>query len=51
MENIAATGADVVLAGNPGCLLQLEQGSRVHGVRVRVMHPMELLAEVYRARD
>lgn len=51
MENIAATGADAVLAGNPGCLLQLEQGRRKYRVSVRVMHPMELLAEVYRAGD
>jgi glycolate oxidase iron-sulfur subunit len=47
-KHIAATGAAIVATGNPGCLLQLEQGMRnAHLNGVRVCHPVELLAEAY----
>jgi glycolate oxidase iron-sulfur subunit len=50
LDHIAATGADVVASGNPGCLLQIEQGMRRDPrlTHVRCCHPMELLAEAYR---
>jgi glycolate oxidase iron-sulfur subunit len=51
LDHIASTGATVVASGNPGCLLQLEMGirsdPRLSGVRT--CHPVELLAEAYRA--
>jgi glycolate oxidase iron-sulfur subunit len=51
LGHIAATGAQVLASGNPGCLLQLEMGmrgdSRFRGVRT--CHPIELLAEAYAA--
>ena len=47
MEHIAASGADIVATGNPGCLLQLRLGAQDHEVSVRVVHPIELLAEAY----
>jgi len=50
LANIAATGAEVVLAGNPGCLLQLEAGIRRTGLKAKVLHPVQLLAAAYRAR-
>ena len=31
MENVLATGTDCVVAGNPGCLLQLNVGLKQHG--------------------
>jgi Fe-S oxidoreductase len=46
MESIRATGASVVVAPNPGCMLQLRYGARRFGVDVRVVHLMDLLDEV-----
>lgn len=49
LENVRDTGATTVTTGNPGCLLQLEQGStRDGGAPLRVAHPVSLLAEAYR---
>ncbi len=45
MEAIRATGAQVVIAPNPGCMLQLRYGARRFGVSVRVMHLMDVLDE------
>lgn len=41
------TGAETVLAANPGCILQLEAGIRQTGLNMTVMHPIELLAKAY----
>jgi len=49
LANVAATQADIVATGNPGCLLQLEAGVREQGLRIQVRHPVELLDEAYRA--
>jgi glycolate oxidase iron-sulfur subunit len=46
MEAIRATGAPVVVAPNPGCMLQLRYGAQRFRVPVRVMHLMDLLDEV-----
>jgi glycolate oxidase iron-sulfur subunit len=50
LDHIAATGASVLASGNPGCLLQLENGMRRDPrlAEVRACHPVELLAEAYR---
>jgi glycolate oxidase iron-sulfur subunit len=50
LDHIAGTGATVLATGNPGCLLQIEQGMRRDPrlAEVRVCHPVELLAEAYR---
>jgi len=50
LDHIAATGASVLASGNPGCLLQLENGMRRDPrlAHVRACHPVELLAEAYR---
>jgi glycolate oxidase iron-sulfur subunit len=37
----------VIASGNPGCLIQLHTGARRWGLRARVVHPIELLAEAY----
>jgi glycolate oxidase iron-sulfur subunit len=50
LDNVAATGARIVATANPGCHLQLENGLRARGnTEIRVMHPVVLLAEAYRA--
>jgi len=48
VENILSTGADIVLAGNAGCLLQIAQHLRQGKHPVRAMHPMDLLDMSYR---
>jgi glycolate oxidase iron-sulfur subunit len=50
LDHIAATGADVVATGNPGCLLQIQNGLRARGSSVTVAHPVSLLARAYRSR-
>jgi len=44
LDNIAASGAEVLVTGNPGCLLQLKKGLADHLPEVRIMHLTELLA-------
>jgi glycolate oxidase iron-sulfur subunit len=44
LDEIAAAGVDVVVAVNPGCQRQLEQGLAGRGSAVRVLHLAELLA-------
>lgn len=48
LANIAATGAEVVATGNPGCSVQLEAGLRGQGSKAVVVHPITLLARAYR---
>ena len=48
MRNLAATKADVVAVGNVGCAIQLSAGIRARGLRMRVLHPVSLLAAAYR---
>ena len=47
LRNIAATGAELVATGNPGCMMQIGAGLRRAGIRARVVHPVELLDEGY----
>jgi glycolate oxidase iron-sulfur subunit len=47
MQSVKATGADVIATANPGCMLQLEAGARLHGHGQRVAHVVELLDEAY----
>jgi glycolate oxidase iron-sulfur subunit len=51
MNHIRSTGATVVANGNSGCLLQLINGAKKHGLNIRVAHPVTLLAEAYRQAD
>jgi len=45
VNNIAATGAEVVVTANPGCMLQLQAGLRRAGLAVRVVHTTQVLDE------
>jgi glycolate oxidase iron-sulfur subunit len=49
LKHIKSTGASVVATGNPGCLLQIINGASEQGLNLRVVHPITLLAEAYRA--
>ncbi len=48
LRHIAATGAQIVATGNPGCLGQLASGAKRFGMNVAVVHPISLLAKAYR---
>lgn len=49
MAAVARTEADVVVAPNPGCMLQLAAGARAHRLRVEVRHLVDLLDQAYAA--
>jgi len=48
IKHIRSTSAEVVATGNPGCLLQIINGAARDGLKLRVAHPVTLLAEAYR---
>ncbi len=49
ITNIAATQADIIATGNPGCMMQIALGVREHGMNMQVVHPVQLLDEAYHA--
>jgi glycolate oxidase iron-sulfur subunit len=49
MASVNVTKAGVIATANPGCMLQLRAGVRLHGDKQRVMHVVEILDEAYRA--
>ncbi|HKW96970.1 MAG TPA: heterodisulfide reductase-related iron-sulfur binding cluster [Bryobacteraceae bacterium] len=48
MQNVNSTGAEIIATANPGCMLQLEAGVRIHGKGQGVVHVVEILDEAYR---
>jgi glycolate oxidase iron-sulfur subunit len=51
MDSVNATGAPVIAASNPGCMLQLRAGVQKFGQGQRVAHVIEILDEAYRAAE
>jgi glycolate oxidase iron-sulfur subunit len=49
IDNVIATKAQTIVASNPGCIIQLLHGVRQRGVRMDVIHPVDLLDLAYRA--
>jgi glycolate dehydrogenase iron-sulfur subunit len=47
MTHVNNTAAEVIATANPGCLLQLQAGVRLHGKDQRVVHVIEILDEAY----
>jgi glycolate oxidase iron-sulfur subunit len=47
LDRIAATGADVATAANPGCQLQIRAGAMARRLPVEIVHPLELLAAAH----
>ncbi|MGE0823246.1 MAG: (Fe-S)-binding protein [Candidatus Binatia bacterium] len=47
VNNIQATGVDLVVAGNPGCLMQIRAGLQQRGLPTKAVHTVDLLAEAY----
>ena len=49
LEALRATAPDVVVTGNPGCLMQIGGGLLGDGASIPVLHPVELLDRSYAA--
>jgi len=47
MKSVNATDAGIIATANPGCMLQLQAGVRMHGKGQKVMHVVELLDRAY----
>jgi Fe-S oxidoreductase len=45
MDDIAKTGAATIATANPGCMMQLQTGVRLRGMRCDVVHVIELIDE------
>jgi len=48
MDNLAQTEAEIVASGCPGCQMQLSLGVKRRGLKTKVVHPSQLLAQAYR---
>jgi glycolate oxidase iron-sulfur subunit len=51
MQSVIATHAGAVVAPNPGCMLQLRYGARLHGMKLQVFHLIDLLDRSYCQAD
>ena len=51
MKWVVATGAETVVTANPGCVIQLETGLKVAGIKGRVCHVVDILDQAYQAED
>ena len=47
VDNIQATEVDLVVTGNPGCLMQIRAGLQQRGLPIKAIHTVDLLAEAY----
>jgi glycolate oxidase iron-sulfur subunit len=47
MKHIAATGAQILATGNPGCIGQIRYGAQKFGLKIEVVHSVTLLARAY----
>jgi glycolate oxidase iron-sulfur subunit len=45
MEKIRASGVEILVTGNPGCMFQFRYGAGRAGMKLKVVHPVELLAD------
>jgi glycolate oxidase iron-sulfur subunit len=43
IASIEASGVDVVATGNPGCIMQIGAGLLLEGLKVEVVHPIQLV--------
>jgi glycolate oxidase iron-sulfur subunit len=50
MQSVNLVNPDVIVTANPGCMLQLQAGAKLHGRGQRVAHVVEILDEAYRTR-
>jgi glycolate oxidase iron-sulfur subunit len=50
LDHIVATGADTVVTGNVGCILQIARQIKERGSPIAVAHPVDLLDRAYQSR-
>ena len=50
VKNIVATEAELVVTGNPGCLMQIRAGLQQRGLPIKAVHTVDLLAEAYEGK-
>ncbi len=48
MSNVRQNNVDYLVAGNPGCLLQIQNGIKSEGLNIKTAHPIELLDWSYK---
>lgn len=48
MQAVNATGAECIVTANPGCMIQLQAGAKIHGSGQPVLHVVEVLDKAYR---
>lgn len=51
MDLVMTTGAAMLIASNPGCIIQLAAGVRERGVPMEVIHPIDLIEKSYALAD
>jgi glycolate oxidase iron-sulfur subunit len=51
LDHIVATGAEMVVTGNVGCILQIARQIKERGSPIAVEHPVDLLDRAYQAED
>lgn len=49
LDYLEKTKAQLLVASNPGCIIQLMYGIRQRGLNIEVIHPVDLLDRAYRA--
>jgi glycolate oxidase iron-sulfur subunit len=47
MDNVSETEAEFIASGCPGCQMQLSLGVKRRGLKAKVVHPSQLLAQAY----
>ena len=48
MGHVNSVNPDIIVTANPGCMLQLRAGAKLHGRGQRVAHVVEILDEAYK---
>ena len=48
MNNVRQNKVDYLVAGNPGCLLQIQKGIKNDGLNIKTAHPVQLLDWSYK---
>lgn len=48
MQAVNSTGAECIVTANPGCMIQLQAGAKIHGKEQPVLHVVEVLDRAYR---
>jgi glycolate oxidase iron-sulfur subunit len=51
MKHARATNAPVIVTANPGCLLQMRAGAKIHSTGQEVVHVIELLDRALRPSE